>query len=471
MRALHPLLSMLTLLKISQLSSADPAAERTIHTLRSSNLPFYTAVWDAAKGSASLVTFNKRFYWDTPPTRISKRTCGPKKHCALVDIVAQGGEEWIKVSTITETRLLFDLAKAGWEGADSSSNSDGEEDGIVVTNGNYINRSPTSNASNDSDEDSGQIELLRLASDLQRASRAVRIRYKHPHVRFVLPKISEGHTPEIDNTLTSIRATGATVQCGPSPPQQPNGSSSSPRDHLLHNIFPRLIPNPHAPLTSTLNIDCTILLALVSDLSHQSTAPEPWFHAAIRRQIDLEAKEQLLPSVLWPAMGGRDLVCTEEAAARMREIVNSIGTGEERQRTCLLLGDEATNPSTTRQKFQELSKYSIPSDWNIPIRIVQASIDLEQLDPLKKSVAKQLTAINQSVFLYGWLLGITTVSSNRTVARLVEGIVEGVMEGAGAEEDGGGNQDGQGEDECTGPEIWLCETARSLVGKEKGRRG
>jgi hypothetical protein len=461
-----------TRLIISQLSSADPTAERTIHTLRSSNLPFYTAVWDAAKGSASIVSFNKRFYWDTPPTRISKKSCGPKKHCALVDIVAQSGEEWIKVSTITETRLLFDLAKSGWEGADSSSNSDGEEDGIVLTNRTHSSGSPPSNASNDSDEEGGQIELLRLASDLRKASRAVRIRYKHPSVRFVLPKISEGHTPEIDKTLTSIRATGATVQCGPSNPQQSNGTSPSPLDYLLDNIFPRLIPDPHAPLTPTLNIDCTILLALVSDLSHQSTAPEPWFHAAIRRQIDLEAKEQLLPSVLWPAMSARELVCTEEAAARMREIVNSIGTGEERQRTCILLGDDASlSPETARQKFQELSKYSIPSDWNIPIRTVKASIDVEHLDPLKQAVAKQLTAINQSVFFYGWLQGITTMSSNRTVAKLIEGIVEGAMEGVEAEDDRDGHRDGDGEDGWTGPEIWLCETARSLVGKEKGRRG
>ena len=458
-----------------QLSSADPTAERTIHTLRSSNLPFYTAVWDAAKCSTGLVTFNKRFYWDTPPARTSKRSGRPKKHCALVDIVAQAGEEWIKVSTVTETRLLFDLAKAGWEGADSSSNSDGEEDGVIASS-THSNRSPASNASDDPDDDNGTIEILRLASDLQKASRAMRIRYKHPHIRFVLPKISEGHTPEIDNILSSIRATGATVRCGPFTPNQLNGSTPS----SLHTIFPRLIPSHHARLTPTLNIDCTILLALVSDLSHQPTAEEPWFHAAIRRQIDLEAKEQLLPSVLWPAMAGRELVCTEEAAARMREIVTSIGTAEERQRTTLLLGDDSPSPETTRANLQPLSHHPIPASFRIPIRIVNAGIDLEALDPLKKAVAMQLTAINQSVFLYGWARGFTTVSSNRTVAKVIEGVVEGeierVREGVGNGERDGKVKEGivgvveESKDELIGPEIWLCETARSLVGKEKGRR-
>ncbi len=44
----------------------------------------------------------------------------------MVDIVTQNGEEWIKISTVTETRLLFEKAKAGWEDADSSSESDSE---------------------------------------------------------------------------------------------------------------------------------------------------------------------------------------------------------------------------------------------------------------------------------------------------------------------------------------------------------
>ena len=448
----------INLLTPAQLSSADPTAERTIHTLRSSNLPFYTAVWNAAKDSTGLVTFNKRFYWDTPPTRTSKRSGQPKKHCVLVDIVAQCGEEWIKVSTITETRLLFDLAKAGWEGADSSSNSDGEEDGVIA-NGTHSAYSQTSNASTSSDNDAGTVELLRLAVDLRKASRAVRIHYKHPHVRFVLPKINEGHIPEIDTVLSSIRATGATVQCGQLTISHPSSKPSM--------CFPGLLPNPHARLTPTLNIDCTILLALVSDLSHQSTSPEPWFHAAIRRQIDLEAKEQLLPSVLWPAMANRTLVCTEEAAARMREIVESIGTTEERQRTELLLRLDSLE--TARQKLQELSHYTIPSTFLVPIRVVSADIDLERLDPLKRAVAKQLTAINQSVFLYGWMHGITTVSSNRTVARVIEGVVDAEMDvGESAKE---GQLDGRRvREELVGPEIWLCETARSLVGKEKGRR-
>ena len=46
-----------------------------------------------------------------------------------MDFVARSGEEWVKVSTVTETRLLFERAKAGWEdGASSSGSEDGEEE-------------------------------------------------------------------------------------------------------------------------------------------------------------------------------------------------------------------------------------------------------------------------------------------------------------------------------------------------------
>ena len=55
------------------------------------------------------------------------------------------------------------------------------------------------------------------------------------------------------------------------------------------------------------------------------------------------------------------------------------------------------------------------------------------------------------MFLYGWGSGNTTITSNRTVVKQIEG-------GLDKYED---------LNESTWPSIWLCPTARSLVGKEK----
>ncbi|KAL8680397.1 MAG: hypothetical protein Q9186_003426 [Xanthomendoza sp. 1 TL-2023] len=437
---------------LDKLRAADPDADRTVHTLRSSNLPFYNAVWDAAKTSSGLLAFTKRFYWDTPPTRSTKRSRTPKKKCALVDIVAQDGQQWIKVSTVTETRLLFELAKAGWEGADSASDS-GDEDGLLVNGlADYTLQDDASKDDRDSsrnDKEDEPVEIVRQALDLRKASRAHKTRYKHPSVTFILPKISKQPSPEVVSILDSIRSTGATIHLGPpSPP--PN----------LQSSFENLVLDAFTNLTPTLNIDCTILLALVSDLSHCAAASEPWYHKAISRQIEVETREQLLPSILWPAMAGRELTCTQEAARRMREIVDTIGTESERKRSDLLIlpfdstqQDKSKTPEALRTAFAALSNYDIPSHWQIPIKIVVSAMDdLSGLPPVAVQVKDSLSAINQSVFLHGWVTQWTTLTSNRTVARQIEEIVEG------------------GEGEQVGPSVWLCATARSLVGKEKGRR-
>ena len=370
-----------------------------------------------------------------------------------MDIVARNGEEWVKVSTITESRLVFEIAKAQWEAADSSSSDDEEKEADSVkgfTNG-QIN-------SLGGDQELDRIDLIKVADDLLRASNAHRVHYKHPQIRFVLPKISTSPPIELLPILARIRSTGAIVDLGPQA-EVPDFQGS-----LRTRVFPRLLPCSHPPLTETLNIDCTILLAFVSDLSHTANHPIlPGYNAAITRQIELETREHLLPSSLWPAMAGKELVCTQEAATRMMEIVDTIGMPKERSRAELLLlhGEEARNGEALRAAFAEYSDYLIPPTWRLPIRVapsfcslrdIRSAVQTGNLPSIAEQVADQLTDINRSVFMYGWIHGMTTVSSNRTVAKQIEAIVE---------------KDGSG---AMGPEIWLREPARSLLGKEKKRR-
>lgn len=336
--------------------------------------------------------------------------------------MAHGGEEWIKISTITESRLLFEIAKAQWETGDSSSN---EED-----------LSSTGNCAVEED-DLTRVELVKIADDLNRASQAHRIHYKNPRVRFVLPKISAYPPPELHPILDRIRSRGAVIDLG---------YQDVPFDNL-DNIFSRLLPSPHPPLTDTLNIDCTILLALVSDLSHAANHPVlPSYNAAIIRQIEIETRDHLLPSSLWPAMADKDLVCTQEASKRMREIVATIGMPNEVARAELVLDDgQEQQGKDLRVAFAKYSDYPIPSSWRLPIRIVSAAVSDSDiataiganiLPSVAQRVAKQLTDINRSVFMYGWMQSVTTVSSNRTVAKQIEEIVE---------KQGGG---------VFGPDIW-----------------
>lgn len=440
--------------------SRDPDLEmRLVHALRSSNLPFYQAVWKIASGSCSgLVALGKRFYWggETKATErmsasgkgkaggVEKQPNKDKRKSVFVDVVADDGEEWVKVSTMSESRLLFEMAKKGWEGdSDEDEWSDGGKGRTILQN---------FDEDDDGDEDD-ELELIKLARDLRKASDATRVRYRHPRLRVVIPKIEEGSVPEIDAVLNEMRSYGIQVDC--------QGSLlAETRTGLAH-----LLPQPFKNFTSTLNVDCTLLLALVSDLSHVKDIPlSPHFHRAIIRQIEVEREKPLLTSELWPAMDGRELLSTTEAAMRFREIVETIGTETEKSRTRMLLGDppyEQLDREALLQKFQKLSDYQVPARWKLPIKVVesQQAIDTAKkqgnLHPVVHEVGKDLSDINHSVFLYGWVTGLTTISSNRTIDKQIEATVE---------------DNRKGDDGLEGPDVWICDTARSLVGKDKDRK-
>jgi hypothetical protein len=350
-----------------------------------------------------------------------------KSNNVLVDIVAKNGLEWIKVSSSTEKRIIWDLAKSGWVGS-SDDDSDYER-------------------GNESDEEDDQQGLFKLAEALMKASQATRVRYQRPTVRLVLPKISS--TPdskEVASILQQIRNLGVIVQTSDQIP-----TSSLP----MTEVIPTMTAMRYEPITDTINVDCTILLAFVSDLSHGRVEPKDWHNRTLAKQIEMEVTELLLPTSLWPICGERKLVCTKEAALRMKEIVDIIGTVTEKQRTALLFNNTLTRDSLFEQ-FQTLSSYPIPKTWCLPLEIVDDDLSsmLSTLPPVAEKVFAGLTPINKSVFGYGWSSGLTTISSNGIVAKQIEWIVE---------ENRVGNE--------IGPDIWLSAASRSLVGKEKERRG
>lgn len=443
--------------------------KRLKHAMRSSNLPFYQAVWNVAKGSCEgLVALGKRFYWDSEArmAEFKKKTAKGKEGVAgggekkpskdkrksvFVDILASDGEEWVKVSTISESRLLFEMAKKGWE-RDSEDEYLSDEGGDGSGKRTVLRNSDVKDNGSDSDDDD-ELELIKLARDLRKAANATRVRYRHPRLRVVLPKIVEGNVPEIDDILKEMRSYGVQVQC------QETLVDATGAD------VRRLLPQPFKNFTPTLNVDCTLLLAMVSDLSHvKDIPPSPSYHRAINRQIEVENEQPLLPAELWPAMSSHELVCTIEAATRMREIVNTIGTDTEQTRTKIMMGDapyDGLDRQILIQKFGDLSDYQVPANWKIPIRVVDAQPEIDaavaqgKLPSMAEEVAKGLSDINLSVFMYGWVTGMTTISSNRTIDKQIETTIE---------------KHRQGDDDLQGPMVWICDTARSLVGKDKGRK-
>lgn len=415
-----------------------PNDASTQHVARSSNLPFLDTVWSAVKKSRDVSALQKRIYTSSSVKLLSQgmrhvhldrsslaTEKGSKEGAVVVDAITDAGRTWTKVSLVTNTRLIFDLAKQGWE---SGGSDDEDED-------------PSPPREDDGDDD---VPLVKTARELVKAAHLFRVRAKTPVVQLVLPRIEYGKTAEVDAIIEDCRAAGAVVFCGddlrPVPP--------------IEEALTNMAPDPMTMFSEVLNIDCTILLALVSEFSHAKVSKEPWFHAALRRQVEIEGNENLLPALLYPAMGSHKLVCTRTAVSRMREIVDTIGTPSEKARTIIMLGDDKTKSQPQLiTEMSEWSAYPVPGTWQLPIQIVDYDpASLADRAPREaREICARMTEINRSVFLSGWALGRTTITSNRTVVKQIEHDLESYPAPS----------------EDVWPQIWLCPTARSLVGKER----
>jgi len=427
----------------------DISNEKAYQIAQSSNLPFLEAAWNAAKSTHGLVAIQKRFYYggatendakQTSKASLSSNTKKGKSGKALVDVVAREGLEWIKISLVTNNRLMMDKAREGW--AESSSDEEG-----------YDSDEGSSGLKSDNDDPDGAIPLIKMAEDILKAAKEVRIKSQQPTVRFILPRIITGKDVEVDKLINRLRDKGAIIDC----------SATCLQARPLAKILDYLLPNPIKDFTSTVNIDCTILLALVSDFSHYDVTSEPWFHNALNKQIELEDEQNLLANMLYPALVGRKLVATAEAVKRMQEIVDTIGTPDEKKRTALFVKqttstteDMESDSQHRRNNLATLSKLDVPANLLLPILTVPDQ-NVEDIMLRLPTAAKQvkgiLLPINQSVFFHGWMEDITTITSNKTVVRKIEAVL---------------NQYADTEQEW--PKLWLCPTARSLVGKEKARR-
>ncbi|KAK8232247.1 hypothetical protein HDK90DRAFT_489590 [Phyllosticta capitalensis] len=413
------------------------------HQLSSTNLASYEAQWSSVKRCHGLVGLRQNFWRNAKvPSKSKNHSLSPgsrmREHvkrardAVLVDAIVDNGATWLKVSAVSERQLVFHMARQGWCNGDSD--SDGED---------Y--QPPADDDSDDEDE----IPILKLARQLSSAASANRYKYRHPSVHLILPRISSNECiREISAILARIRSYPyIELLCAEA--LQPPPPTEAALENLLFNELNTLTP--------VLNIDCTLLVALASDISHSTVQIQPWYPLAVQGQIRDEQRQPLMPNVLFPAISNsRQLFCTSEAAHRMRDIVATIGTETEVRRADLLIEGPATQSNSSaelREELQKLSIYPVPTDLQLPIRVVEFDMASAQLPKVAEKVIPHLTPINQSIFLYGWAEGITTLSSNGSVARQIETLVETHRTA----------------DDEVGPDVWVCPMARSLVAK-KGRR-
>ncbi|RYC62555.1 hypothetical protein CHU98_g3660 [Xylaria longipes] len=436
----HDVLSEIEVLR-KDVGSEDPFAA---HRISSSNFPYLHAVWDTAKSCKNIVKlrhpvfsgpFKRRIL--APGIRIkdimSQGGSEPKRNqngrSARIDVICDGGLTWYKVSTITNRRLLFDMAKEAV----------------------YCGDSDDSESTNGVTQDFSDVPLVKLAQTLKRIAEGHQIRNTAPTPGLVLPRIFEGEHAEIDKIIKLCRDMGVNVFCGNATPPPPS---------LSKDLLYEMVPSPKRGTTAELNIDTSVLVALASDISYFQVTKQSWFGQSQKDHIDLEASDPLIPK-LCSLLSNHTLVCTREAARSLARIVHTMGTATENTRAYLLLTPD--DSKTSEQRIEELRALSIrgdsiPSHLQLPIRVVDLETDSNEdngqgrVDPTIQESVEVLAQPGRSVFLTGWAKGLTTVTCNVLAVKQLERRLEELP-----------SLDASG-----WPSIWAFSSSRPLVGVPKG---
>ncbi|KAL7272755.1 hypothetical protein RUND412_004424 [Rhizina undulata] len=432
--------------------SLQPAnSSKTCHALRSSNISYLEAVWRAAKSTTGITALLKTFHFSPDREKLANGKLGKRqKSVVSVDVVAQNGLQWIKVCTLNTRRLLFDIAKEGWSSSPASTppSSDRESESPDKTP-----------SSSETTLALPHLPIIKLAEVLCKAASQTKVQYLHPQVTLLFPHLPGPSTSPILTAFVShLLSMGARVQCGLEMLDPPVSIET-----LLQTL--EINSARFDSFTEKLNIDTTILLALISDITHQPIPIEPRFHPAILRQLETESEAPILPKILIPALASHPLVCTNSSKLRFQEIVSLIGSPTELRRASLLFAplspEEIENPKLRIQAFANTSIHEAPQ-LRLPIEVLKedlVKVDDVLVEERMKAVSQKLSVINRSVFVTGWKLGLTTITSNRNVVKIIEGIVE---------QDGGVGPDENGSGLNSIPGDTARDTTRLGLGNDRG---
>lgn len=345
---------------------------KDVAKIKSCGLASHQVLWDAIKRTHGLLAFRRRF--SGKPGEL-----GP-----TIDAVVENGAEWFKVLTVTEKKLHIQMAEEGWHPDDSSDDE----------------------SSGSEDEDSG-IQIIKITNQLVKAARLNRCNTRIPRIRLVLPNLTLGRATAIDKLLDRTQSLGISkrdegdveilVDCANSGFLQ---RPIPPLKQVFDNMFRDTAQDR---LTSTLNLELTIILSLVSDIAHSKVQPKEWYSRQTLSHIEdeLHAPGVRLQSV-YSALRGRRLECTQDVAREVRNVVDDLGTETTKTRTMIFFGRQSMKDgfdtprgSVTSQsngngngtvksevaaremertrlvsELQKLSKYPVPDDLQLPIEIV-----------------------------------------------------------------------------------------------------
>ncbi|KAK4098984.1 hypothetical protein N658DRAFT_202678 [Parathielavia hyrcaniae] len=336
-----------------------------------------------------------------------------------IDAVVDSGATWVKFLSISSKTLEYQVVAEGWA-SDPEDEGDGDADGGL-----------------------GQTEFADTVSKIILAAR-----WNHCHrLHLILPGLHEGKSELVDKMIQYIQRkiggldVAVNVSCAGSPFLT---EAVPPLDDAIAALVQDrdpLVGDDCGRLTETLNLDPSVLVALVTDLHHGPVPLQPESQQQIITKSILEhetdnnelvPRQDILSAVLYPALRGRKLVCTHLAAAYFRKLIGAISTHSEEARAALVLpppeassDDDPPSPDTLRQTLQQWSTVPVPPDLHLPVQIapdihladIPPLIASNTLPPMAHNIARNLSPLNRSVYCYGWAHRVTTVTGHRGIER------------------------------------------------------
>jgi len=334
----------------------------------------------------------------------------------VIDAVVDSGATWLKFMSISTRTLEFQVLSDGTESDDE-------------TTGNL----------------SGHSIFVETIIKIVNAAR-----WNHcPHVHFVLSRLMEGESDVVDKVLSAVRnmtdgqAVKITISCANSKFMTSDVPKLSTAIAALVGGRELFVGEDCRRLTPVVNLDPTVLTSLVSDLHHRPIPLQPqaqqelivYTQSALNNDDDVEEsgqvpRNEILVKVLLPALRGRKLVCTKLAAKYFRELIGAISTSSEEFRASLILPPEGAEKPHDElvAGLQKWSNVTIPHDLLLPIEIVddvtvenvEKLVSSKNLPPMAIKVARDLSPLNRSIYLYGWANRVTTVTGHRGINRQVQ---------------------------------------------------
>ncbi|ORX96531.1 hypothetical protein K493DRAFT_336881 [Basidiobolus meristosporus CBS 931.73] len=330
--------------------------------LNCTNLKYYSAIVETLKHSSRpIAVLNGYRYYPKQTKHLQK---------VLVDVVAEDGQKWIKVSKLYK--------RGGHKCSVESDYSDFEDPWP------HSKDSP----------------LLRYARKMLEASRQNLLHFKPPKIAFVKYE-------EIEDSLTLyLRSVGILIE----EPYKPTSRTS-------------FIPDRYEHYCTELNLDVTSLIALVSDLTHSLTRPidpQVFKEKPLMDQASQELSEPILP-MFTRLFYTRTLYTTRSAYTKFFELITLIGGERETIRANQIFtkvaipyqGSSELFCSWKRLGFSEVPFVSVIED--------QPSPRFSELFS-HPNRPKKFTALTMAVFGTGDQLKMTTVTGKSSTSRSLEQI-------------------------------------------------